>query len=94
MRKSQSWADIDGQMGRAFAAAQSTLDFATVTRVGDLLLLMRQGFVVAAAERGEAVYEGAECAADLPELSSLLADGTVRVRVEWVQPREKGHRRG
>jgi hypothetical protein len=89
-RKSQSWTDIDGQITRALTAVRSVPDFAAVTRLGDLLLLARQGFLIAAAERGEAVYEGAECAADLPELSSLLADGAVRVRVEWVRQREKG----
>jgi hypothetical protein len=83
-RKSQSWADIDGQMSRALMAASSSSDFTAVTRLGELLLLMRQGFVVAAAERGEIVYEGEESAGDLPELSSLLADGLVRVHVEWV----------
>ena len=89
-RKSQGWADIDGQMSRALAAARSAPDFAAVTRVGDLLLLVRQGFMVAAEERGEVVYEGTESAADLSELSSLLADGVVRVHVEWVHPRKKG----
>jgi hypothetical protein len=84
-RKSQSWADVNGQLTRALAAVRSGLDFAPVTRLGDLLLLVRQGFLIAAAERGEAVYEGAECAADLPELASLLVEGVVRVRVEWVQ---------
>jgi hypothetical protein len=88
-KKSQSWSDVDGQMGRALTAAHSAPDFPSVTRVGDLLLLMRQGFMVAAAERGEAVYEGAHCAADLPELSNLMAEGLVRVRVEWVEPRNK-----
>ena len=47
-------------MSRALAAARSAPDFAAVTRVGDLLLLVRQGFMVAAAERGEVVYEGTE----------------------------------
>jgi hypothetical protein len=93
-RKSQGWSDIDGQVSRALEAARNTADFRVVTRLGELLLLMRQGFITAAGDRGECVYEGAECAADLPELSSLLADGRVRVRVEWVQPQEGGRRQG
>jgi hypothetical protein len=83
-KKSQSWGDIDGQMSRALSAAHSAPDFSTVTRVGELLLLMRQGFVVAAAERGEVVYEGSDGAANLPELASLLTNGSVRLRVEWI----------
>jgi hypothetical protein len=88
-RKSQSWTDIDNQIVRALAGTRSTPDFAAVTRLGHLLLVARQGFMIAAAERGEAVYEGADCAADISELSGLLAEGAVRVRVEWVQPQEK-----
>src|SRR5262249_9768926 len=44
-RKSQSWTDLDGQVHRAFEAASSTADFSTICRVGELLLLMRQGFI-------------------------------------------------
>jgi hypothetical protein len=84
-RKSQGWSDIDGQLSRALASARSSAKISAVIRLGELLLLVRQGFFVAAAERGEVVYEGAESASDLPELSSLLADGRVRVRVEWIR---------
>jgi hypothetical protein len=83
-RKSQSWADIDGQVSKALAAASACADVAAVARVGELVLLMRQGFVVAASERGEAVYEGPECADDFAELEQLLQQGRVRVRVEWL----------
>jgi hypothetical protein len=89
-RKSQGWSDIDGQVNRALDAARNSADFRTVTRLGELLLLMRQGFITAAGDRGECVYEGAECAADLHELSSLLADGRVRVRVEWIRSSQHG----
>jgi hypothetical protein len=54
-------------------------------RVGELLLLMREGFTVAAAERGEAVYEGADAAVALGDVERLLAEGRVRVRVEWIE---------
>ena len=59
-------------------------DSAAVTRVGELLLLMRQGFLVAGADRGQAVYEGAEGAIALGNVGQLLAEGKVRVRVEWL----------
>jgi hypothetical protein len=88
-RKSQSWTDIDGQLARALAAVRSAPDFASVTRLGELLLLARQGFLIAAAERGEAVYEGAEFDMDLSELAKLLADGVVRVQVTWRQHRPR-----
>ena len=84
-RKSQGWVDIDGQLSRALSSARSAPDFSAVIRVGEILLLMRQGFVVAAAERKETVYEGVDCAGDLHELSKLLADGLVRIRVEWIK---------
>jgi hypothetical protein len=71
-------------MNRALAAAATFLDFGAITRIGELLLLMRQGFVVAASERGKTVYEEAECAEDLAELGQLLQQGRVRVRVEWL----------
>jgi hypothetical protein len=91
-RKSQSWSDIDGQMDRAVAAAHKEPSFQSVTRVGEILLLMRQGFAVAAEERGEAVYEGADAAVALGDVERLLAEGRVRVRVEWIDPPErKGH---
>jgi hypothetical protein len=84
-KKSQSWSDVDGQMGRALAAARSAPGFEAVTRVGELLLLTREGFTVAAAERGEAVYEGADAAVALADVERLLAEGRVRVRVEWIE---------
>jgi hypothetical protein len=83
-RKSQGWTDIDDQLTRALAAAHSALDSAAVKRVGELLLLMRQGFVVAGADRGEAVYEGADGAVVLRDVGPLLAEGKIRVRVEWI----------
>jgi hypothetical protein len=83
-RKSQSWRDIDAQFGRALAAACSAPDFPAVVRVGELLLLMRQGFAVADAERGEAVYEGADGAVALPDVAHLLSEGRVRVHLEWI----------
>jgi hypothetical protein len=83
-RKSQAWADIDAQLSRALAAARSAPDFAAACRVGDLLLLMRQGFLVAAADRGQAVYEGPDGAVALGDVGRLLAEGKVRVRVEWL----------
>jgi hypothetical protein len=83
-RKSQSWADIDGQLNRALAAVRSGPESAAVHRVGELLLLMRQGFFVGGAGRREAAYEGADGAVMLPEVGRLLAQGRVRVRVEWV----------
>jgi hypothetical protein len=89
-RKSQSWTDIDAQFGRALAAARSASDFPTLLRVGELLLLMRQGFEVAAAERGEAVYEGADGAVTLPNVAHLLAEGRVRVRLEWIGRKKRG----
>jgi hypothetical protein len=87
-KKSQSWSDVDGQMNRALAMARSAPCFPSVTRVGELLLLMRQGFMVAAAERGEAVYEGADAAVALGDVERLLAEGRVRVRVEWIEQGE------
>ena len=84
-RKSQSWSDIDGQLSRALAAANESSDFAAVIKLGDLLLLARQGFIVAAsAARDEVLYEGAESAHHLSELSNLVAEGRVRIRVEWI----------
>ncbi|MCI0457341.1 MAG: hypothetical protein L0Z62_10255 [Gemmataceae bacterium] len=88
-RKSQSWADIDRQVSRALAAASTSASFHTVTRLGELLFLMRQGFIAAAADRGEFVYEGAEYAEDLSELEQLLHQGRVRVRVEWLDKVER-----
>lgn len=86
-RKSQSWTDIDGQLARALSAAQDSPTYATVTKLGDLLLLARQGFIVAASADGdEVVYEGADSAHHLSELSGLIAEGKVRVRVEWIEP--------
>ncbi len=95
-RKSQSWSDIDGQLSRALATARESADFAAVTKLGDLLLLARQGFIVAASTEGdEVVYEGAESAHHLSELTSLIAEGRVRIRVEWIEPNEgeEQHRR-
>jgi hypothetical protein len=89
-KKSQSWSDVDGQMSRALSAARSTLGFQSITRVGEFLLLMRQGFLVAAAERGEAVYEGADAALAIEDVGRLLAEGRVRVRVEWIDPTSSG----
>ena len=84
-RKSQSWTDVDGQLTRALSAAQESPNYATVTKVGDLLLLARQGFILAAsADRDEVVYEGAESAHYLSELTGLMSEGKVRVRVEWI----------
>jgi hypothetical protein len=86
-RKSQSWSDIDGQLTRAMATASEAADFAAVTKLGDLLLLVRQGFIVAASAGGEeVVYEGADSARDLSELSGLIAEGRIRIRVEWIEP--------
>ncbi len=86
-RKSQSWSDIDGQLTRALSSAKESPTYATVTKLGDLLLLARQGFIVAASADGdEVVYEGADSAHYLSELSGLIAEGKVRVRVEWIEP--------
>jgi len=86
-RKSQSWTDLDGQLTRALSAARESPTYATVTKLGDLLLLARQGFLVAASADGdEVVCEGAGSAHHLSELSGLIAEGKVRVRVEWIEP--------
>jgi hypothetical protein len=85
-RKSRNWSDVEGQLERAMKAA-ATPDFAHLTRVGNLLLILRQGFLIGAAERGEVVYEDEVSAPDLPALSPLLAEGVVRIRVEWIERR-------
>jgi hypothetical protein len=53
--------------------------------VGGLLSLQRQGFLVAAAENGQALYEGADGAVALGDVERLLVEGRVRVRVEWIE---------
>jgi hypothetical protein len=45
---------------------------------------MRQGFHVAVAEQGQAVYEGADGAVALGDIGRLLSEGKVRVRMEWI----------
>jgi hypothetical protein len=89
-RKSQSWTDIDAQFSRALAAVRSAPDFPAIVRVGELLLLMRQGFAMADAERGEAVYEGADGAVALPNVAHLLSEGRVRVHLEWIGSADPG----
>ncbi|MGL6095860.1 MAG: hypothetical protein ACRC7O_08715 [Fimbriiglobus sp.] len=71
------------------ATASEAADFAAVTKLGDLLLLIRQGFIVATSAVGEdLVYEGTDSARDLSEWSSLIAEGRVRIRVEWIEPND------
>jgi hypothetical protein len=80
---------VDGQMNRALAAADYSSDFGMLLRIGELLHIMRQGFILAASERGLAVYEGSEWDLDLPELQRLLREGRVRVSVEWLNEHKK-----
>jgi hypothetical protein len=91
-KKSQSWSDVDGQMSRALSAARSAPGFESVTRVGELLLLMRQGFMVATAERGQALYDSPGDAIQVAALADLLAQGRVRIQIEWLDGGHKAER--
>jgi hypothetical protein len=88
-RKSQSWVDVDGQLSRAFETTGPVPTYSALKRIGELLTIMREGFVLAASSRGELVIDAPEQATDLAALPALLASGRVRVRVEWIRGAER-----
>jgi hypothetical protein len=85
-RKSQRWGDVIGQLDRAIEALKPTLSYSTVTNVGELLLLVRGGFLTAAvAQRVEYILDRPEHADDIAGLAELIATGQIRIRVEWTE---------
>ncbi len=83
-RKSQRWADVADQVGRAFEALKPLPNFTTLTHLGELLVTIRRGFWTAAAQHGEVVLDRPEHAEELAGLAELVATGQIRVRVEWL----------
>ncbi len=88
-KKQQSWGNIDAQARRSLVEVKSNGNFDTLMELGNLLLQMRQGFIMAAAAKGEVVYESPDSVADVRELEELLRQGKVRVRVEWLDEADK-----
>lgn len=84
--KSHRWADMEGQIGRALTALRPTPALNALVRLGELLNTLRLGFLAAAADRGEMLFDHPDSSQDVGDLTELLARGAVRVRVEWVAP--------